>query len=156
MKNGRIWWYDNVLYPDVNELNFIYDPPVYNYWGIELESLKIGNEVQNVEPTSEKSGKGAIFDHATYGRGIPLTPNAHVRLAEITGATPAELAKPPNNGQNSFYSVDCSKISSFPEVKYQFQGHSREWIVKPEHYVAKMEDGTCVLNVRTMASGDKL
>ncbi|POR38426.1 Uncharacterized protein TPAR_01369 [Tolypocladium paradoxum] len=155
INRGRIWWYDVKLYPDVNELAFIYDPPVLNYWGIELESLKIGTEVQKIERTSSKSGKGAIFDHAAYGRGTPLTPNAYARLAKITGGKPVEIKNPPNNGPQSFYSVDCSKIASFPALKYKFSGHRREWEVTPQMYVEKQEDGTCVLNVRALASGDK-
>lgn len=152
----KIWWYDVKLYPDVNTLAFVYDPPMYNYWGVELESLKIGTELQKIEPTSNSSGKGAIFDHASYGRGTPLTPNAYARLAKITGAKPVDLKEPPNNGPQKFFSVDCSKINSFPAIKYKFSGSSREWAVTPEMYVEKMKDGSCILNVRALASGDKL
>ncbi|KID99906.1 eukaryotic aspartyl protease, partial [Metarhizium majus ARSEF 297] len=155
IKNQKIWWYDVRLYPDVNTIDFVYNPPVYNYWGIELAGLKIGTEVQKIEPTSNSSGKGAIFDHASYGRGTPLTPNAYARLAQITGGKSVELKEPPNNGDQKFFSVDCSKLKSFPSIKYKFTGSSREWAVTPEMYVEKMKDGSCVLNVRTLASGDK-
>jgi len=153
---GKIWWYNVKVYPDVNELAFVYNPGMYNYWGIELDGLKIGKEWQKIEPTSNKSGKGAIFDHASYGRGIPLTPNAYARLAQITQAKPVDLKNPPNNGPQKFFSVDCSKIDSFPAIKYKFAGHRREWEVTPKMYVEKLQDGQCVLNVRALASGDRL
>lgn len=152
----KISWYDVKLYPDVNSLAFVYDPPVYNYWGVELEGLRIGNEVQKIEPTSNSSGKAAIFDHASYGRGTPLSPNAYDRLVKMTGAKPVDLKEPPNNGPQKFFSVNCSKINSFPTIKYKFTGNSREWAVTPKMYVEKMKDGSCVLNVRALASGDKL
>ncbi|GJN76284.1 hypothetical protein PLIIFM63780_010105 [Purpureocillium lilacinum] len=152
---GKIWWYNVKVYPDVNELAFVYNPGMYNYWGIELDGLKIGKEWQKIEPTSNKSGKGAIFDHASYGRGIPLTPNAYARLAQITQAKPVDLKNPPNNGPQKFFSVDCSKIDSFPAIKYKFAGHRREWEVTPKMYVEKLQDGQCVLNVRALASGDR-
>ncbi|PHH86104.1 hypothetical protein CDD83_10709 [Cordyceps sp. RAO-2017] len=155
IKGGNIWWYDVRRYPDVNELAFVYRPGMYNYWGIELESLRIGREPQKIEPTSDKSGKGAIFDHASYGRGTPLTPNAYARLVKLTGGKPIKPKSPPNNGPQSFYSVDCARLSSFPTLRYKFSGHSREWEVTPQMYVEKLPDGTCSLNVRALASGDK-
>lgn len=156
IKDEKIWWYDVGMYPDVNHLDFMYDPPMYNYWGIELASLTIGNESQKIVPTSDISGKGAIFDHASYGRGIPLTLNAYGRLVTMTQAKPLKPKTLPNNGPQSFYSVDCGAVASFPEVKYTFVGHSREWVVKPQHYVDTIDNGTCTLNVRALASGDRL
>ncbi|KAM4066021.1 eukaryotic aspartyl protease [Hirsutella rhossiliensis] len=155
IKGEKIWWYDVKLYPDVNDLAFVYKPAMYNYWGIELDGLKIGSESQRVEPTSNKSGKAAIFDHASYGRGTPLTPNAYARLVKLTDGKPVKPKSPPNNGPQSSYSVDCSRISSFPTLKYKFAGHSREWEVTPKMYVEKMKDGSCLLNVRALASGDR-
>jgi hypothetical protein len=120
-----------------------------------LDSLKIGNEKQKIEPTSDKSGKGAIFDHASYGRGTPLTPNAYLRLVTLTNAKPITLLEPPNNGNQSFYSVECAKTDTFPSLSYKFEGQDKEWVVTPKHYVEKVANGTCVLNVRTLATGDK-
>ncbi|PNY28251.1 Eukaryotic aspartyl protease [Tolypocladium capitatum] len=126
INRSRIWWYDVNLYPDVNELAFVYDPPMCNCWGIELESLNIGTKLQKIERTSSKSGKGASFDHANYGRGTALTPNAYTRLARTTGATPVDLQNPPNSGPQLFYSVDCSEIAPFPILKYKFSGRHRK------------------------------
>lgn len=156
IKHNKIWWYKHQTFLDVNELDFVYDPPIYNYWGIELESLKIADEVQPIKRTSKKSGKAAIFDHASYGRGTPLTANAYDRLVDLAHAVPIDLPFPPNNGAQGFYSVNCTEISALPPIKYSFQGHQKEWIVTPENYVEKVDENTCVLNVRTMATDDEL
>lgn len=156
IKNDKIWWYKTEKYVDVNTLNFKYDPAFYNYWGIELDTLKIGDENQKIVPTSNSSGKAAIFDHASYGRGIALTANAYDSLVEMTQGTPIELETPVNNGEEANYAVDCTDISSFPTVSYKFRGHSKEWSVTPEHYIETLADGTCVLNVRVLADGDRL
>ncbi|KJZ78760.1 hypothetical protein HIM_02151 [Hirsutella minnesotensis 3608] len=155
IKQGKIWWYDIKIFPDVNEIAFQYKPGFYNYWAVELEGLTIGNETQRIEPTSDKSGKGAIFDHASFGRGTPLTPNAYARLVAATGGKPYQSKEPVNNGPQAFYSVDCSKINTFPTIKYKFAGHGRQWDVTPKMYVEQTQNGTCVLNVRAMATGDK-
>ncbi|KOS22712.1 hypothetical protein ESCO_003550 [Escovopsis weberi] len=153
--NGDIWWYDVQKYADVNALDFVYDPPVYNYWAVELQSLKIGTEEQKIEPTSNTSGRAAIFDHASYGRGAPLTPNAYMRLVDITQAKPAKPKAPPNNGEQGFFSVECSRIGEFPEIRYAFVGQDREWLITAQNYVAVLEDGSCALNVRALAKGDE-
>ncbi|KAK5987502.1 Aspartic protease-like protein pynH [Cladobotryum mycophilum] len=155
IRNNKIWWYDVEKYIDVNSLDFVYDPPVYNYWAVELESLSLGTEEQKVEPTSNESGKAAIFDHASYGRGAPLTPNAYMRLVNITHANPVKPKSPPNNGEQAFYSVDCSKVATFPEIKYKFVGQDKVWVITSKNYVEKLGDGSCVLNIRTLATGDK-
>ncbi|PHH63853.1 hypothetical protein CDD81_5410 [Ophiocordyceps australis] len=152
---GKIWWYHVKVYPDVNQLDFVYKPAVLNYWAIELDGLRIGAETQRLEPTSERSGKGAIFDHASYGRGVALTVNAYARLVALTGGRRVQLANPPNNGAQDFYAVECARLDTFPSLAYRFLGHAREWIVTPQMYVAKTANGTCVLNVRTLASGDQ-
>ncbi|KAK7423633.1 hypothetical protein QQZ08_008988 [Neonectria magnoliae] len=155
IKNNKIWWYKHQLFPDVNDLNFVYDPPIYNYWGVELESLKIGDEVQPIKRTSKKSGKAAIFDHASSGRGTPLTENAYDRLVDLAHGVPVDLKTPPNNGKQSFYSVNCKEISTLPPIKYSFRGHKKEWVVTPENYVEKVDNNTCVLNVRTLVKDDE-
>lgn len=156
IKDDKIWWYKTEKYLDVNTLDFKYNPAFYNYWSIELDSLKIGDEQQKVLPTSNSSGKGAIFDHASYGRGMPMTANAYDRLVEMTQATPIEMKTPINNGEQANYAVDCKAAKSFPTVSYQFRGHAKEWHMTPDAYVATVEDGSCVLNVRVIAEGDKL
>ncbi|PHH62557.1 hypothetical protein CDD82_1989 [Ophiocordyceps australis] len=153
--HGKIWWYRVKVYPDVNTLDFVYTPPVLNYWAIELQSLRIGPETQRLAPTSERSGKGAIFDHASYGRGVPLTVNAYARLVALTGGKRVLLPSPPNNGAQDFYAVDCSRLATFPTLAYRFVGHAREWTVTPQRYVETTPTGTCVLNVRTLASRDE-
>ncbi|KAM0333319.1 hypothetical protein ACHAQA_001980 [Verticillium albo-atrum] len=157
VKNSKVYWYNNVVFPDVNELNFHYDPPFYNYWATSLEKLWIGDELQKTEPTSKESGKAAVFNHASYGRGIPLTPNAYQRLVRIARARKLTLDDPEvvNNGNQTLYSVHCDKVHSLPSIRYQFKGHGKVWTSDAEHYVEKLDDGTCVLNVRTLASGDR-
>ncbi|KAI1365300.1 eukaryotic aspartyl protease [Xylaria arbuscula] len=155
IKYDKIWWYTNKVFPDVNNLDFEYSPGIYNYWGVELEALKIGNAGQPVESPPSMDGPAAIFDHASYGRGMPLSPNAYRKLIGLAEAVPIDLEEPPNNGNQSFYSVDCGRIDSLPAISYQFKGSSKEWDVTPHHYVEKVANGTCVLNVRTLASGDQ-
>lgn len=156
IKNDKIWWYKTEVFPDVNTLSFKYDPAFYNYWGIELDSLSLGDEEQKVVRTSNSSGKGAIFDHASYGRGVALTANAYDRLVELTQGTPIEMKVPVNNGDQANYAVDCSEIDSFPDISYKFKGHGKAWSVPAKHYIETQEDGSCVLNVRVLADGDKL
>ncbi|KAI0398135.1 eukaryotic aspartyl protease [Xylariaceae sp. FL0594] len=163
VKDQKIWWYPSKVFPDVNTRDFVYKPGLYNYWGLELSALKIGNETQPIASTPGDRGGGAgpaaIFDHASYGRGTPLSPNAYRKLVAETGAKgPIELNNPPNNGNQSFYAVDCDKRDTFPTISYQFRGGGgggKEWHVTPLHYVEKVNDTCCVLNVRTLADGDQ-
>lgn len=46
IKHDKVWWYTNKVFLDVNSLDLEYSPGIHNYWGIELEALKIGNESQ--------------------------------------------------------------------------------------------------------------
>lgn len=154
IRGGTIYWYNIREYPDVNTLDFEYKPGFFNYWATELEQLKIGNEVQSIAPTSQDSGKGAIFDHASYGRGAALTADAYQRLVSLTGGTPVTLAAPPNNGNQSFYSVDCTKTASFPTLSYTFYGSPKEWEITPQNYVENV-NGTCVLNIRVLSTGNR-
>ncbi|OHE92887.1 hypothetical protein CORC01_11829 [Colletotrichum orchidophilum] len=157
VKDSEIYWYANYVFPDVNTLAFEYHPGLYNYWATPLDSLWIGDELQPTEPTSNISGKASIFDHASYGRGIPLTPNAYEKLVNLTGGQPLTLEDPTviNNGNQSMYSVDCGSVGSFPTVSYKFAGHDKVWANTPKHYVETLPDGTCALNVRAMATGDR-
>ncbi|PLB49861.1 acid protease [Aspergillus steynii IBT 23096] len=164
-KRGRdaassILWYKNIFFPIVNDINFEYDPPIYNYWAVRLTKHLIGDEEQALN-TTYGGNPGAIFDHASYGHGVPMSVNSYQRLIQITNGQPLTLEEDqlPNNGNQSFVSVDCNKVSSFPPLKYQFQGHDRLWEVIPENYVEKISlpnvtEPTCVLNVRTLGEGN--
>ncbi|KAL2758017.1 hypothetical protein ACRALDRAFT_1092086 [Sodiomyces alcalophilus JCM 7366] len=154
---GKVFWYDNVVFPDINEISYIWDPPFLNYWATPLQDLWIGDELQPTVATSENSGKGAVFNHATFGRGIPLTQNAYNKLIQIVGGEELHLDDPTavNNGEQQLYSVSCEKINSYPPVKYQFVGHDKVWKVPAKHYIDQLEDGTCVLNARVTSDGDK-
>ncbi|KAL9589561.1 MAG: hypothetical protein Q9203_001646 [Teloschistes exilis] len=147
---GDLSWYDIGLFPEVNVVDFIYEPAVYNYWTLDLTKLSLGDKVQAL---NESAGAGAIFDHASYGRGAPLSVNAYAELIVATAATPITLDAPPNNGNQSFYKVDCATVTTFPPIRYQFRGHERVWEITPSNYVEKLND-LCVLNVRTLGDGD--
>ncbi|KAA8649454.1 hypothetical protein EYZ11_007761 [Aspergillus tanneri] len=154
-----ILWYDNIDYPIVNDIDFEYDPPIYNYWAARLTKHLIGDEEQALN-TTYGGNPGAIFDHASYGHGVPMSGNSYRRLIQLTDGKPLSLDKDdrPNNGNQSFVSVDCDRVSSFPALKYQFEGHDRLWEVIPQNYVERLSLGnateTCVLNVRTLGEGD--
>lgn len=149
--DGKALWYDNILFPEVNNVDFHYSPAIVNYWTLNLTSLKIGDESQAVNKTV---GSGAIFDHASYGRGAPLSLDAYERLITLSGAKPITLEKLLNNGNQSFYEVECSKKESLPPLKYQFAGHAKEWEIVASNYVDDIGNDTCVLNVRTLGYGD--
>lgn len=150
---GPISWYDVINFPLVNELAFIYSPPVLEYWTIPLTGLSLGNEQQAI---NQSTGAGAVFDHASYGRGAPLSTNAYARLVELTDAKPSAIFDDPvNNGDGTFFEVDCRRIRDFPPIKYQFAGKNRTWEIPAKHYVERVGDGgPCVLNVRTLGKGD--
>lgn len=148
---GGLSWYDIEFFPEVNVVDFVYEPAVYNYWAINITRLSLGDKVQAL---NESTGAAAIFDHASYGRGAPLSVNAYTELIAATAATPITLDSPPNNGNQSFYKVDCATVTSFPPIQYQFQGHERIWEITPSNYVEKLLDDLCVLNVRTLGDGD--
>lgn len=155
-----VLWYENILFPAVNDIDFEYEPAVYNYWAVRLTQHLIGDEEQALNTSASIGGNpGAIFDHASYGRGVPMSENSYARLIEITGGQPIELDEntAPNNGNQSFVSVDCAKVKSFPSVKFVFEGHERVWEVLAENYVEVLEldsEQVCVLNVRTLGEGD--
>lgn len=155
-----VLWYDNILFPLVNDIDFVYAPPLYNYWATRVTKHLIGDEEQVLNKTYG-GNPGAIFDHASYGVGVPMSVNSYKRLIELTGGQQIQLDQKdyPNNGNQTFVSVDCGRVSSFPPVKYQFEGHDRIWEVIAENYVEKLtldgkSDPTCVLNVRTLGEGN--
>ncbi|KAL8997003.1 MAG: hypothetical protein Q9188_006427 [Gyalolechia gomerana] len=147
---GDLSWYDIEFFPEVNVVDFVYEPAIYNYWTLGLTKLSLGDKVQAL---NESTGAGAVFDHASYGRGAPLSVNAYAELIATTAATPITLDSPPNNGNQSFYTVDCAAVTTFPPIRYQFRGRERVWEIAPSNYVEKLGD-LCVLNVRTLGDGD--
>ena len=150
IKDG-ITWYDNIVFPEVNNRDFVYSPALLEYWALPLTHLSLGDEEQAL---NQSVGAAAVFDHASYGRGAPLSVNAYNNLVKITNGKNITLEQPPNNGNQSFVQVECDKTSEFPVLKYQFGKGTKTWEIKPDHYVEKLEDGTCVLNVRTLGDGD--
>lgn len=135
----------------MNDDDFVYNPAVYKYWAISLTRLSLGDEEQALNKTT---GAGAIFEPASYGRGAPLSVNAYERLLNITDAKPIVLEQPPNNGNQPFYQVDCRMMHTFPPIKYQFANDNKSWNIEPKHYVEKVGNGTCVLDIRTLGYED--
>ena len=150
--DGGISWYDIEMFEEVNTVDFVYKPPIYNYWTLKLTELSLGDKVQAI---NKSTGAGAIFDHASYGRGAPLSVNAYEELVSTSGATSITLDLPPNNGNQSFYEVNCDSVDTLPPIKYQFGGSERVWEVTPSNYVENMNN-TCVLNIRTLGDGDMI
>ena len=148
--DGEIVWYGTENFTEVNVVDFVYKPGLYNYWTLKLTALSLGDHIQTI---NESTGAGAMFDHASYGRGAPLSVNAYKELVSTTRAKSITLDSPPNNGNQSFYAVDCGKVDTFPPIKYQFGGSERIWQITPSNYIDQV-NGTCVLNVRTLGDGD--
>lgn len=150
---GAVEWHDVISFPPVNVVDFVYSPYLGEYWTIPLTSMKIGDEAQALN-TSYQGHAAATFDHASYGVGAPMGEAGYHKLVSMVGGKPITLPKEsrPNNGNQSDYSVDCSKVCTFPELKYSFGGSKREWVIRPENYVENI-NGTCVLNVRTLGNG---
>ncbi|EFE44719.1 hypothetical protein TRV_00510 [Trichophyton verrucosum HKI 0517] len=152
-----IEWINTIVFPIVNDIDFIYNPAFYNYWSIPVTKHFIGNEEQALNTTT---GSAVVFDHASYGRGAAMSVASYRRLVSITNAQPVNLtmATLPNNGKQKFYSVDCDRIDSFPAVKYQFGKWRRVWSIEARHYISKAKtmDGkdVCVLNVRVIGQGE--
>lgn len=150
---GNITWYDIINFPLVNELDFIYSPAIYNYWALNLTSFSIGDEVQALNSTY---GAAAIFDHASYGRGAPMSATAYQRLIQLSGATQIILSNPPNNGGEAFYQFPCNRTAQLPPLKYGFAGSDRVWEITPHNYVEPLGADACTLNVRVIGAGDMI
>lgn len=151
--SGEISWYDNVFFSEVNIVDFVYAPALYNYWALRLTRVSIGDSVIAL---NESTGAGAIFDHASYGRGAPLSVNGYQELVSLSGATPITPVSPLNNGNQSFFQVDCAKVETLPPIKYRFAGSQKEWQIIARNYVDDVGNNTCVLNVRTLGDGDMI
>lgn len=151
--SGDISWYDVIFFPEVNSVDFVYTPAVYNYWTLRLTRLSIGD---NIMALNRSAGAAAIFDHASYGRGAPLSVNAYQELVSLSGATPIALGSPLNNGNQSFFQVDCAQVSNLPPIKYRFGGSQKDWQIDGSNYVDDVGNDTCVLNIRTLGDGDMI
>jgi hypothetical protein len=157
-------WYDIVEVPEVNEIDFTFAPGVYSYWSIGLSGLYIGNQAQKLNTTAIQTKEGvpaAIFDHASKGRGVPLSVDAYANLVKIAGGKPIAANSPlltpsaPNNGPQPFFSFDCKKAKSLPPISYTFTGSRKQWSVEASEYVVNVS-GTCILNIRTIGEGSYL
>ena len=152
---GKIHWYDSIIPIEVNEIDFVYKPPVFNYWALNLTAFAIGDEMQAIDQTYEGT---AVFDHASYGRGAPLSVNAYINLITWTQATPVILADAwgVNNGNQTLFEIPCTTdLTTLPDLKYWFQDDPKPWIITPSNYVSQAED-RCVLNIRTLGYGDMI
>ncbi len=153
-------WYPVVPVPTVNQIDFPTSPGIFNYWAAALSSVSIGGEKQALNNTARdqlKAAPAAIFDHASKGRGLPLSGDAFARLVDISNATliPKNsplLKMPPNNGMQPFYRVDCSTVSKLPTISYVFEGSPKAWNVTSDAYVARSQ-GKCILDVRVLGEG---
>ncbi|GKZ24117.1 hypothetical protein AbraIFM66951_008930 [Aspergillus brasiliensis] len=156
--HGNITWYDIIVTEAINTLDFVYAPAVINYWALKLTRFSIGDEEQQLNQTTTLDGKQAAvaaFDHASYGRGAPVSVYGYQRLVELVGAKAVTLSDPPNNGEQGFYQFDCRNTSSLPPLRYEFAGSKRVWEIAPENYVEVLTNGTnkCTFNVRTLGDG---
>lgn len=144
-------WYSIVGVPEVNVLDFPFAPSFFNYWALSVTHVSIGNESQALNRSTPPAG---IFDHASRGRGAPLSAISYQRLIALSNATAIMPAASPNNGAQAFYQVDCSKMMNLPLLKYCFGGSNKVWQITPASYVEVMNPGVCVLNIRTIGDGD--
>ncbi|EHL00843.1 putative Cathepsin D [Glarea lozoyensis 74030] len=139
-------WYDIVEVPEVNEIDFVFAPGVYSYWSIGLSGLYIGNQAQKLNTTAALTKEGvpaAIFDHASKGRGVPLSVDAYANLVKIAGGKPIAPNSPlltpyaPNNGPQPFFSIDCKKTKTLPVISYAFTGSRKQWSVQPSEAIGE-------------------
>ncbi|GAA6015300.1 hypothetical protein JCM11491_001004 [Sporobolomyces phaffii] len=94
------------------------------YWEIELEKVKFGDEVLELEST------GAAIDTGTSLIALPTD------LAEIINRDIG--AKKSWNGQ---YTVECSTIPSLPSLSLYFGG--KPYTISAEDYILQVQ-GTCI------------
>ncbi|KAF1813472.1 eukaryotic aspartyl protease [Eremomyces bilateralis CBS 781.70] len=151
IQDKKIYWYDITIWDWVNYQNFIWEPKVINYWTLDISQMSIGDEPVAINKTT---GGAAIFDHASFGRGAPLSIDGYAYLVDLAQAEPITLQWPPNNGNQSFFSVDCNKRDTLPPIKYAFSGHDKVWEIPAKYYVENIDEATCVLNVRTLGYGE--
>lgn len=150
----HIHWYDIIdKFPLVNSIDFVYTPGVYNYWSASITSFSIGGEEQKLNATY---GAAAMFDHASYGRGVPMSVDAYGKLVALAKGVKVSLStvQAPNNGGGDFYTVDCAAAKTLPPLSYTFAGHPKKWSILAKDYVVDVGNGVCTLNVRTLGSND--
>ncbi|OGM44021.1 hypothetical protein ABOM_007789 [Aspergillus bombycis] len=151
--HGEIEWHNIIKFPLVNDIDFIYQPPVYNYWTVELSGFAIGDEELAVNKSA-----GAVFDHASYGRGAPVSQQGYQKLIDMVNAVPTYLSplEQPNNAQQIFYKFPNSAIDKLKPLKYRFGTSSREWKIHPYNYVVPhpVDPGYSILNVRALGWDD--
>jgi saccharopepsin len=94
------------------------------YWEVELEAVKFGDDVLELENT------GAAID---TGTSLIVTPTD---VAEMLNAQIG--AKKSWNGQ---YTVDCAKVPELPDLSFVFDGKS--YPLKSTDYILDLQ-GTCV------------
>lgn len=148
---SAVEWYDVIPFPEINVVDFVYEPGFFDYWAVRVKGVSLGDEPQAINRTI---GAAAVFDHASYGRGAAVSVNMYKNLVALTSAKLITLASPPNNGGQPFYEFDCNKTSKLPPIKYKFTGGRRTWKILPRDYISDFGNGTCVFNVRTLGDGD--
>jgi saccharopepsin len=94
------------------------------YWEVELEKVKFGDDVLELEDT------GAAIDTGTSLIALPTD------IAEMLNTQIG--AKKSWNGQ---YQVDCSRVPSLPELSFYFGG--KPYALKGTDYILNVQ-GTCI------------
>ncbi|TKY86839.1 hypothetical protein EX895_004480 [Sporisorium graminicola] len=154
--DGDIEWYDNIdsTTTNVNSVDFVYDPAIYNYWMLELSRLAMGSKVYALNDTLTPA---AVFDHASYGRGAPISRTLYADLIQRTNATQVTLAEPPNNGPQKTYAFNCANAARLPPLHYTFKGSTRTWSSPAKHWVVETTDSanvdaekSCIFDVRVV------
>lgn len=100
------------------------------YWEVELEAITFGDETLELENT------GAAIDTGTSLLAIP-TDVATMLNAQI-GAT---------KGWTGQYTVDCSKVSSLPDLGFVFGG--KTYTLSASDYILNVQ-GTCISGFQGM------
>jgi len=99
------------------------------YWEIQIDGIKVNG-------ASQSSTKRAIVDSGTSLLAMP-TADAKA-LAKSLGATPFFLN--PNE-----FTVDCSKVSSLPNIDVAIDGNT--YSIPPSKYIINDENTICLLGV---------
>lgn len=106
------------------------------YWAVALGGLKVGGKPST---TSVK----AIFD---TGTSLLAGPTADVQaIAAAVGATPSWLN--PNE-----YTVDCTKISTMPNITFTF--NSIDYNLTPLDYVINVQNEMCLFAMTSLSQID--
>ncbi|KUJ12533.1 acid protease [Mollisia scopiformis] len=141
-------------------------PPRYNYWSTEWTNFFIGQEsfslrakdslsynATTADPECDGIDAIAVWDQDKFGYGAAMPFSAFDTLVSLTDAhiaynnnTPGLFAV--NSGNASVWAVDCSKVSTFPTLTYEFS-HLQNITVVPAMYIdTSMYPGQCLLNAR--------